>query len=342
MDFGQILSRGWNIVWNNKWLWWLGLLAGLSGALSNGGGNNLSYNFSSPEELQQFLGVDPNQIESTLQQSFEQFLGVALGVGCLFILIAIGLWLLSHAARAGMIKAVVELDSGGAMTWAEALRLGWRYVGRVILMNILLALPIIVAVIVAIVAGAGALATSLVGGATADDLGNVARALGAMFLCLVPLLCLAFVLGLIVQFVGAFGYRGIVLRDMGVMDGIRHGWQVFRSRLADSFLLGIIFGVIGLIFSLVIGAILGGLALVGLSSFIGDILAGRAITAGQFVNAIVLGLLVGVLRAVLNSILVAWRSSSVTLAYLEFTGGLQKAPVGPDVTEPLDPSVKAM
>lgn len=342
MDFGQLLSRGWNIVWNNKWLWWLGLLAGLSGAISNNGGGNLNYNFSSPEELQQFLGVDADQIEPALQQSFEQLMGVMIGIGCLFAVIAIGLWLLSHAARAGMIKAVVELDSGGVMTWGEALRLGWRYVGRVILMNILLFLPIIVLVLVAIAAGAGAVATSFVGGASVEELGNVLGALGVALACLVPLLCLVVILALILQFVGAFGYRGIVLRDMGVMDGIGHGWQVFRGRLADSFLLGVIFGVIGLIYNLVVGAILGGLALAGLSSFISDILTGREITAGQFVNAILLGLLVGVLRAVLNSILVAWQSSSVTLAYLEFSGGLEKTPLGPDLADPAKPLVEKL
>jgi hypothetical protein len=37
MDYGQLLSRAWDVVWNNKWLVVLGLVVALSSGGSNGG-----------------------------------------------------------------------------------------------------------------------------------------------------------------------------------------------------------------------------------------------------------------------------------------------------------------
>ena len=336
MDFGQILSRGWNIVWQNKWMWLLGLLAALSGAANGGRSNALNTRFSNPQELQEFLGMDSSQWEAALERNLNQFIGVAVGLVSLLVLIGIALWLLSHAARAGMIKAAVALDKGQAMTWREALGGGWRYVLRLVLMNLALAAPIVVLVVAVAVVLGGAFGAAFAGGLT-DDYAALFRALGATLACLTPLVCVGVLLGLALQFIGAFGYRGIVLRDLGVWDGIRHGWQVFRSRLGDSILLGLIFGVIGFVWSLAIGAILGGLALAGSAQFWLDAVAGRTITAGQFASVLGVGLLLGILTAVFNSILVAWRSSSVTLAYLEFTGGIEKE----EAPEPPDSLIKA-
>jgi len=42
MNYGDTLKRGWQLTWNNKWLWLLGFLAALGG----GGGFGSSANTS--------------------------------------------------------------------------------------------------------------------------------------------------------------------------------------------------------------------------------------------------------------------------------------------------------
>jgi hypothetical protein len=46
MDIGDVLSRAWQTIWRHKILWLFGLLAGLSSAITSGGGNS-GYRFSS-------------------------------------------------------------------------------------------------------------------------------------------------------------------------------------------------------------------------------------------------------------------------------------------------------
>ena len=37
MDYGDLLTRGWNLVWKNKFMWLLGLLAALGASSASGG-----------------------------------------------------------------------------------------------------------------------------------------------------------------------------------------------------------------------------------------------------------------------------------------------------------------
>ena len=46
MDYGEIITRAWNITWKNKFLWVLGFLAALTSIGSNSNSIQNSYNES--------------------------------------------------------------------------------------------------------------------------------------------------------------------------------------------------------------------------------------------------------------------------------------------------------
>jgi len=63
MDFGEILSRAWNIIWEHKVLWIFGVLVSCgrsNGGCSGGGGSNTGYQYSGgdidiPPEVRNFI-----------------------------------------------------------------------------------------------------------------------------------------------------------------------------------------------------------------------------------------------------------------------------------------------
>ena len=44
MDYGKLFRRGWEIVWQNKYLFILGFLAALGGGGGGNSGSNFNYN----------------------------------------------------------------------------------------------------------------------------------------------------------------------------------------------------------------------------------------------------------------------------------------------------------
>ncbi len=323
MDYMETLRRGWRLTWNNKWLWLLGFLAALGG----GGGSGYSqsnYQFGS----QDFGNVTP-QFGAALA-------GGVLALVCVFFIVGILLWLVSLAAKGGLITSVAELDRGESSSFGKAFRQGWRKVLPLVGMTILL---FAVVIILAVVIGA-VFAGTIVGAIAAAEGSDGGQGLGAIFgslgIGLLCLLCLLIPLSIILSLIYPFAYRGMMLRDLGVMDAIRHGWQVLRQHAAHIFILGVIFLVVNIVIGLIGGAIVG---LLGLTTGIFPVLfSGGQATTSQWVAA-GLGLLAMVIIfSIISAVITAWRSATFTLAYQQWTG---KEPLK-DSAAPLAPAPPAM
>ena len=136
-----------------------------------------------------------------------------------------------------------------------------------------------------------------------------------MFLCL---LCLLTPLSLVLNLIYPFACRGIMLRDLRVMDSIRHGWRVLRENLGEILLLGLIFFIINLIISAIAA---GSIGLVGISSgMVAVLTTGGEMPMPQIVAAGVGMLAAFVIFAIISAIVTAWRSATFTLAYGQWTG----------------------
>ncbi len=316
MDYMGTLQRAWRLTWENKWLWLLGFLAALGGGL----GSTSNYR------------MDGN----TTPGSISPQMGAALAGGvlvllCVFFIVGILLWLVSLAAKGGLITSVVELDRGQTSSFGQAFRQGWRKVLSLVGMTLVLYGVVIILVIVLVVGFAGTLLAALAAGESMDSnaLSGLLGTAGIVFLCL---LCLTIPLAIVLSLIYPFAYRGMMLRDLGVMDSIRHGWRVLRENLGQVLLLALLFFIIGLVIGLISGAII---ALLGFSTgLISVMMNGGQPSTAQIISAGVGFLVTAIIFAIISAIITAWRSATFTLAYEQWTG----KDVLKDTAAPLPPA----
>lgn len=308
MDYGQILSRSWRITWNHKFLWVLGFLAALTRVSSGSSNVNYSPSDTSAESIEQMM----------------QLSALLIGLCCLFLVIGLVLWLLSLAAKGGLITAVARLDNGETVTLGDAFRAGTARIGTLIGMNLALLLPIILiaalslAATFALFAGSGITFASLAEEpAAAGD--ALAAAFGLFFFCFCGLLCGLILLGVFLQFISAFAYRGIMLQGLGAIESISHGWQVFRANVGEVLLLALLFFAIGIGFGLAVGVVLFPLTLLLVVPIIGMGMSGGTPGVLEILFLVGGSLCLGILGAALASILTTWQSAAFTLAYQEWT-----------------------
>ncbi|RMG89120.1 MAG: hypothetical protein D6706_21890 [Chloroflexi bacterium] len=295
MDYSELVSRAWRIVWNNKYLWVLGFFAALGSTGS--GGSNFNFNtgnFSGSP----FSNVNPS---------------VILALACFVLVLSIVLWLLRLVSEAGMIDAVYRLDEGETVTLGEAFGTGTARLGRLIGVNLMLYAPMILVglptlFLVLFVSSS----TSWMG--DRQDLLDVGAVLG---LCFLLLCCVLIPYLLVVAFIVPFATRGVVVLNLGITDSLRHGWQVLRQNFVEIFLLAVLFLVVNMVVGFMIGIafvpILFGLVIgLGQSIEMGSLgTAEILLFAGAF-------LCMGIISAALQSVIRAWQSASFTLAYKEW------------------------
>lgn len=313
MDHGKIVSRAWDITWNNRVLWGLGFLAALGGGGGSSSGGRSSFN-ADDFDFDSLEGVlPPEYANGPLGQLVDGifdpealiaiFSGAAVLI-CILLIISFVLWFVAQAARAGLIKSVVGLQDGQKIGFKEAFRDGWQYVGRIIGMKLLIYFSFF-AIIFGLAIAAG------VSGAVLES--------PFLLVLIVPLMCLMMLVIIPLQFADALAFRGIVLKDMGVVESIKHGWQVFRESTSDFFILGLLYTVIGMVVALIIGAVLGIFAFLSANPVLEYFKSGE-LSSRLLITGILSGLVIMIVGAFMSSLLVAWRSTGFTLAYQELTG----------------------
>ncbi len=306
MDYSGTIKRGWQHVWNNRFLWALGFLAAL-GSGASFSNSNYSANSGDFTAFQNWLTPERT---AALAAGATAFICIAFIVGII-------LWLVSLSAYGGLIGGVAQLELGLAKpTFGSTFRLGRRRLGRLVGLNLVLFLvPIVLLIALAlsflVPAGVAVSATQGDG----SSLGGLFGGLTLVFFCL---LCVIMLLMLILSFVYPFAFRGIILRDLGVMDSIRHGWRVLRDNLGEMIVLGLAFILITIVIFIIAAAILAPVAVVVGVPFVALMNANATFLQGLLA---VLGILIGlILFGLISAIATAWQSATFTLAYLRWTG----------------------
>ena len=315
MDFGNLLKRSWDIVWNNKFMFVLGFLAALgSGGTGGGGGGSGRYNFGP--------GDVPSEAIEQMRQFWAQYGALVIGLICAGIIIAVILWLVRLTAQTGMIEAVSRIEAGEKVTFGEAFSAGTAKLGRMVGVNAVMYGPFTLFGVLM-----GGLALAFVGAAIGSEISGASSVdvealfggfgvLGILFACLA---CLLVPLGIFVSAIYPFAQRGAVLQDLSVVDSIRHGWQVVKANASDVILLILLFIVLGIVFGFASLIILLPLALAALGPGIAAIaIGGGSVGVGEVALLAGGGICLGLVGAAIGSILTAFRSTAVTLAYQEF------------------------
>lgn len=305
MDYGRLVSESWRITWNNKFLWVLGFLAALTSVSSSGNsGRTISQRLESGD-------VSPEMITAVS--------GAILLLVCIGFVLGIVLMLVSLAAQGSLISAVARLDDGEKVTLGEAFGAGTQAIIRLFGVSFLLWLPVILVVVLVAIIGIASAGGFAAAASIADNPERLFAGLGFLAICLVGLCCALIPLAIVISVVYEFALRGTMLENLGVTDSIRWGWRVVRNNIADIIVLLVLFWGIGILYAILVGLIMIPLALV---VFVPTILM---FNSGSTPNVATMGLLIGggiclgVLGAVLNSVIVTWRSAAFTLAYRQLT-----------------------
>lgn len=320
MDYGELISRAWRITWNNKYLWVLGFLAALTSAGSNGN----SFNYS----LDQSDIANPDQLM--------RLGAMALLVTCILMIVGLVLWLISVAARGGLVAAVDHLDNGETMTLGEAFGAGTRVIWRVIGIYLLIYLPVLlVSALVGVLLVVGIGGTAALGAFSSNPeallTGGLGATIGLMVLCFCLLLCVMIPVLIVLAYVAEFGLRAAIVDDMRVVDSIRQGWRVIRQNLGEVILLAVLMFVISLMAGFAIGIVMIPFAAILITPMMLSL--GREGTMTSLNVAWLIGgsICLSIFGAALMSVLQTWVSAVWTLAYKELSGKKPKGELPTDL-----------
>lgn len=308
MDYVDTIKRGFAHTWNNKFMWVLGFLAAL-GSGSAYSNSNYSFNSGDTAAIEQWM--TPERV-AALSAGLIAF-------SCVAVIVGIILWLVSLGARGGLIGAVSQMEQGtGKPTFRSAFRMGWSKVWRLAGMTILIYIvPTILFIGLAVVFIIPVAGLALFAG-SGEDLSAMGTALGGLGIIALCLLCLLIPFTIALGFIHPFAFRGIVLRDMGIRESIRHGWNTLKSNLGEIILLGLAFFLVNILIIIVAAAIL---VPVGLAVGVPIVMLGGSDATVLTGILAVLGIVIGlIIFALVSAIATAWQSSTFTVAYLRWTG----------------------
>jgi hypothetical protein len=297
MNYGEVLTRAWKIVWKFKVLWIFGILASCGTGSSNGNnGNNVSYQLSSgevpPQVAQYFSGLE------RLTNDMWWIFGLLICLTCVLVLVAI---FLTTIGKIALIKGTLKAEEGAERMgfielFNESMPYFWRVFGLSILLFIVFFLLAMFGVLV--------------------FMGAAVLTFGIAAICLIPLCCLMIPVMWAISVILEQAYIAIVVEERGIADGLSRGWEVAKSHWEPMLVMGVI---------LILGAVIVGLVIaipimmitfplffaLGFSS--GDSMAPLAI--GGLCFLIYLPVLI-----IAGGILKAYVQSAWTLTFLRVTG----------------------
>lgn len=237
-NFGEVLTRAWQIIWKHKILWVFGILAscGRSGGNFNSNFNSGGGNGGGGQPTQ----IPPQMMRwlQTIEQNLTTIIIVVTAVVCVIWIVTI---FLGAIGKIGLIRGTAQAEGGAeSLVFGELFSGSVPYFWRMFGLSLILSIPAFLVAIVVAVVVVGALAAS--GG---SDAGVVAvfSSVPLLIGCICLLVPVMFVLGMIFQ----QAERAVVLENMGLLPSITRGWEVFKANLGPIILMAIILGVIGVV-----------------------------------------------------------------------------------------------
>lgn len=295
-NLGEVLTTSWKTIWKHKVLWVFGILASCArGGNGGGGGGGGDSGYKTGSGDAPFPTEQFGQGMEQVVQFFEQNLWIIIAGVVVIILLSFLLYAVGMMGRIGLIKGVYKVENGaGALSfgelWFESLPYFWRIFG----MNFLIGLAFAVMIVPLV----------LFGVFTA----------GIGFLFILPLLCILIPLGWLVAVVMEQAQPAIVLENLGILAGLKRGWQIVKTNAVNFIVLALVVGVGGAIIGIIIAL---PIILAFLPIFIGAGTLRESFTP-IYIALACFALYLPVI-IFLNGILTAYIQSAWTLAYLRLT-----------------------
>ncbi len=243
MDYGEVLSKSWKIIWKHKVLWIFGFFAGCArggGGGGGGGGSSTGSGLENPSVSPEF-SLETQQFITSIEQWIRTHESLVVAALVLFVLLVLLLTLIRLAlgtiGEIGLIRGTFEADGGAeqlgfSALFKSSLHYFWRVLGLALL--VFLAFLIVIGVFFG----------------CAVVLGVVTVGIG--FLALLPLLCILIPVGIVVAIVIQLADVAIVTQDVSLTEGLRRGWELFKKELGPALVIWLITFVIELVTGILI------------------------------------------------------------------------------------------
>ncbi len=352
MKYQQILSKAWEITWNQKYLWLFGFLAGLT--LSSGNNDNspiqFGLSFGSENASMGWNNGVLFQGGSWLFQNAGTLLAAPGVWTILMLVVSLLLWVVGVVARSGLIHQVnvieaQEQEPGAGL--GERFRAAFQAFPPALGMQLLIWSPILALNVMLAIASRSVVTSAFSTFPQLDGAGvpempgmDTIGAIGALG----SLGCVTALLTIPLTFIDGFAYRSIILEKLGVIAGLRRALQVIKENIGPILVLSIICLLLAAIVSVVVGLLLSPFLMI-LAKPMMEIVTECSQLMGepqamfeciQRANAsprvLIPSLLLSILGAAFSSVWITFQSATFTLAYRRMTGKPERT-IEP---EPLD------
>ncbi|HMQ31517.1 MAG TPA: hypothetical protein PKD53_12385 [Chloroflexaceae bacterium] len=316
-NFVDLLKRAAALWWRARALWPLGMLAAFVGAgdLSVGGNANVTQRVS----VDGGADVPPWLADLAASPLVRGFLDnpwpYVIGFGLALVGLSIVAALVGALAHGAMIRVADVADQGYAATAGDGLRAGAARVVPLFLINLILALPVIVGVLV--VGGVVAMAVvgvvaSTEGGANLDPGPMIASLIGLVF-CALGFILLLWVVGALLGVWARVAQRVCVIEVRGPLASLGRAWGLIRHNLGLSLLTWLLQAILGGVASFILALPALGLAFPAALA----LARGGPFPVGLVVALVLYALLASV---IVGGLLTAFNSAMWTVMFRAFVG----------------------
>ena len=312
-NFGEVLTRAWQIIWKHRVLWVFGILAscGRGGASFNSSTSQGDGGFGVPPDLPPQVV----QLLQAIQENMTTFITVGVTLFCLIWIVSI---FLSTIGKIGLIRGTSQIDGGAqSLIFGQLFSESTPYFWRIFGLSLLVGLPVVAVVVAVLIAGGAALAISASGG-DAPGIGFF-----AMLPVLIGCICLLVPVMFVVGMVARQAENAIVLEGMSVLPALSRGWEVFRKNLGPIILMAIILAIIGFAVGFVVAIPVFIVLVPAMFAFMG----GEAQNWTPLITASVILCLYAPIALLIQGIAIAYTESAWTLTYMRLTKPQDDAPI---------------
>jgi hypothetical protein len=232
MDFGEVFTKAWKIIWKYKILWLFGIFASCSGGGGGGSGGGSSSGANYSGEMPPGAYHTMNNIEPWV---------IALIIAAMIligVLIAIIVMAVSTVGRIGLIQGaqMADEDEEAQITFGGLFNSMKPFFWRILGLNLLIGLGAFVIIMALIfIFTFGAIFT-----------------FGLGLICILPLCCLLIPVFWVLTTFVEMANVAIVTEDLGIIDGLKRGWDVFQNNLGEMILVGLVLVLGGMVVSFII------------------------------------------------------------------------------------------
>jgi hypothetical protein len=312
MDIGATLSRAFDITIRHRSLWFLGFLTALLAGAVNLPALPINLPSGAP-----VLGSLP------LLDEGDSRLAAALVTVLAIILAVVGV-----IAQGGLITGVGQIEEQGSTSfgqaWSAAARRFWALLG----LRIVLALPVLGLLVLAVVLFGGSLLPAALAAARGEESPDLGSAGVSLFLLLCSgcvMICATGIYSVLASALQAFGERAILLEGLGVISGLRRGWEVFLSNVFNIILLALVLIVLNALFSLITGLILTALALPATIGGLVSSLSEEGLQTSTLIFTVLLFALIMLISALISALVATFGSAVWTIAYRQIVNTLRRS-----------------